>query len=452
MATYCIANAPMPVIETDTIEDFFRLVNCTTEQFETVLTSTEQNYIKSYNEKNVVENSISLNQLTIRTRIDLDLNNSEYWNKPSGSIFLNINHLTFNVSGAYPQYRWFFKCLDGGIYDQNGNLTGVHTISNIYLRPDSIFLQVNTWNADPHISYAQCYQVMKNMKLEILTNSGYVAYQPDGQRKKTDGFTNVTFNIKSYNLTNPLFSFVSHHYDNEYFVDETKYYGYTQFENCVINIYLSSINNINDRKNAIFVSRPSSFTTSGMFNFYSCIFRIRNATDKVYAIIAHDTTSAIKPPLLKMDNCALFFNDVGATKPSYPASRGKVTEFVKVALVRTANAQVSESDQQNRIKLINTYFAAFGDVKSNEKVQIYIMCNDAGPNIYPISDDNLALNCSSCFYDSEKVLLKNRKTNPATYEPGDLNINAVWMVPLTTTQCKDPNKLSDIGYIFCEET
>ena len=419
------------VFEVDNFADLVRLASDTNMSN---LTTQEYNAVKTAF-ANTFDTHI---QLDIRLTRNFDLNYSDYWNKPEGSTFINMkrSRKTINYPGGGDYAVNLYKCIDGGIYNSNNEVIGKHSITNIYLRQGSVFLNIEYAGNDPiNVSPA-----MKNIDIEVVSNSGYVVYNSgDSSQSKKDNriFHNVCFNIKAYNLTKPLF-YLKRAYN---YAETGSPYGLIQFENCVFNIYIAVINNTDDTKNNI-ITVDSTENYSGTINFYSCIFRIRNASNKVYSIV-YDIKYGNNSPMLvlKMDNCAIFLQDIGAEKPPYQNEDSPAATFGKVCILRV-NARTINTGS-NCFKFVNSYIAAFGDVSATDKVQVLLV----GYGIAWNGLTTYAANCSSSFYDSDKVKVLYWVGGSYPQE-----VDQVWLRPLTTAECKDTNKLSEIGYIFCEET
>lgn len=420
------------VFEVDNFADLVRLASDTNMS---KLTTEEFNAVKT-----AFANTFDTHlQLDIRLTRNFDLNYSDYWNKPEGSTFINMNRSrkTINYPGGGDYSVYLYKCIDGGIYNGNNEVIGKHSITNIYLRQGSVFMNIPYVENDPiNVSPA-----MKNIDIEVVSNSGYVVYNANGEgsasnKKDNRIFHNVCFNIKAYNLTKPLFYMKR---TNGY--SETgSPYGLIQFENCVFNIYIAVINDTDNTKNNI-ISVDSTAGYSGAINFYSCIFRIRNASNRVYSIV-YDIKYQSNSPMLafKMDNCAIFLQDIGVEKPPYQNEDSPAQTFGKVCILRVNPNAISTN--ANCFKFVNSYIAAFGDVSATDKVQVLLV--GYGPNFVGLS--TYATNCSSSFYDKDKLKV-------LYWADGSLQeVDQVWLRPLTTAECKDTNKLSEIGYIFCEET
>ena len=423
------------VFEVDNLADLVRLALDTTMSS---FTTQELNAVKAaFNNTSPADPHF---QLDIRLTRNFDLNYSDYWNKPEGSIFINMNRSvkTLTYSGGFDYSVTIYKCIDGGIYDSNNEVIGKHSITNIYLRKGSIFMNI-PFAANQPINISPA---MKNIDIEVVSNSGYIVYNigngGTSYFKDNRIFHNVCFNIKAYNLVNPLF-----YMRRAYSYAETGSgapYGLIQFENCVFNIYIAVINNTDDTKNNI-ITVDTTSGASGIVNFYSCIFRIRNASNKVYSIVCDTKTNSAPMLVLKMDNCAVFLQDIGVGKPPYQDGDSPAQTFGKVCILRVNSNNININ--ADCFKFVNSYIAAFGDILAAEKAQVLLV----GYGIAYNGLTTYATNCSSSFYDKNKVKVLYWVGGSYPQE-----VDQVWLRALTTTECKDTNKLSEIGYIFCEET
>jgi hypothetical protein len=117
-----------------------------------------------------------------------------------------------------------------------------------------------------------------------------------------------------------------------------------------------------------------------------------------------------------LENCAIFYNDVGSKTLDYDSGHAH---------------KISSRDFPT---LINTYIASFGTVTKKPMLWIH----DSSKNNHTVQ---------SCFVDSDKIkpLISNQAIAPSSGTVGGVTA-------LTTAQCKDRNKLHEIGYIFAEET
>jgi hypothetical protein len=325
---------------------------------------------------------------------------NNYENSP---ITINIlNDLDFNDSNYYERDADFF--ITG--YSSNSHSIDLtiegngHTISNIYLYPGRRLL-------------LKRYGVLtiSNLTFEVISNNSTIFYS--GSSYDTANFINVVFNVKLYSFyTNNLFDF-----------DGSG--GTSRFERCVFNLYFnhfstsySSTTPTISQSNIFYLYRNNNYSKS--CTFQACIIRIRNRTStKLKKIFGVDSSGTN----LKLDNCAIFYNDVGPVKPSYDDSVNNIVLFA------------SNSSQDQNTKFYNSYIAAFGTVASVDKPHIVYMTN--------CSQSNIIATMLTSFYDTSKIKIDSYYSGSAFDIPA---------TGLTTAQCKDGDTLSAIGYIFCEET
>lgn len=304
---------------------------------------------------------------SIRLTADIDFNNSPYYNWNSDFL---------NVYSTISMYGWIIT-IDGDN----------HKLTNIYCKSDKSVLVLGINNGTINI---------KNLTIEAITTNGTVA-----DIKFTTNFENVTFNIKAYNV------------DSRHLFNMPQAWRIT-FTNCIFNLYLT--NTTNASMSLFFCyNRDSSY--SNIFDeFYSCIFKLRNATDKIVYIFDM-TTGLFGRDACYLENCAIFYNDVGSKTLDYESYTHKI----------------SSGDYPT---LINTYIASFGTV--NKKPML---------TIHNENSDNPNHTVQSCFVDSDKIkpVVSSNILTPSSGTVGGVTA-------LTTAQCKDRNKLSEIGYIFAEET
>ena len=423
------------VFEVDNIDDLVRLCSDTNMSKFT----TEENNIIANMFKNTSSADPNFN-LIIRLTKDLDLNYTDYWNKPEGSVFIALNRTNKIISKGGSDYNVNVnKCIDGGVYNDNDEVISKHSITNIYLRSGSIFIKKPFAEDSSSMASAmsQTQPFLKNIDIELVSNSGIIFFHcPDNyntnsvKSRSNRIFSNVCFNVKAYNMVNPLFVMKRGYDYNE---TSNPPVSLIQFENCVFNIYIAVINDVDITKNCIFYILANSSTVQSI-NFYSCIFRIRNASNKTYALTYDARISGAVILTAKFDTCALFIQDIGNQKPTYQ-------DFNRVILLKVN--PLSLNNANNAFKFVNYYMAAFGDVSSNEKTQIILV--EYGNGFAGLS--TYAANCSSSFYDKDKVKVFYWTPSRSMEE-----VDTVWLKSLTTSECKNPLKLSEIGYIFCEET
>ena len=309
-----------------------------------------------------------------------------------------VNDIDYNID---PYYMWnndFINCVPDTLYINGGytvtedgkEVSKRHILSNIYVQPNKIFIK----------NSAGCNREIKNLEFEVILNNAmfYDAYNKANNGSVTK-FINCVFNIRVYNLgSNPVFRL------GRYTEDD--------FINCVFNIYIT---NAADIKPCIFKATDNAGHIFDYYLFESCIFKIRNSSKMFYCIFNADQTDA---PYL--DNCAIFLNDING-HPSYDS--GYVSGHGWNSLGINGN--------NKSLKMNNSYIASFGQ-SDGTKIRICV------------GDNRNSLPYSSCFCDSDKI-------NPVVHSGGYSTFDTNVISRLTTEQCKTPSKLSEIGYIFCEE-
>ena len=294
----------------------------------------------------------------------------------------------FEISTTFPSKYYCNLIING-----NG-----HTISNAYIYPSYSLFYIGSEVAN---------LTLNDLKIEAITNDSRVLHIG---YKKSFSINNCVFNVKCYTLANNATD-----YTDIYPIYLSSKEGNIQyFTNCIFNFYVASSGS-SSHGILIYCSRPYSYTNSPKYYFEACIFKIRNfANNNLYLF---GDRSVI------LDNCAIFYNYVG--KNNSPS-----------------NLYIRYDNNGDPTKIQNTYFTSFGTA-TNSKPIIYVVSvsnADENPNKYILTS----------FYDSDKVNCKGY------YYGGSWGWATLGAAdncyPLTTAQCKDPNKLSEIGYIFAEET
>lgn len=308
--------------------------------------------------------------------------------------------LDFNEDPYYRQTENFatLNIVTGGSKTINGN---GHTLSNIYIRPQKCFIVGNLTTSN-----SSCLISFNDLKFEFITNDSTLIYF-EQNKEYTLSFNNCEFNCRSYSIGNsgdtaypPILKVKG---------DSGNYIQRLQCTNCVFNIYMTTASS--NQSCLLYSYADNGTAVADRTRFESCIFKIRNATDKRVVIVnCRDTQTTFS-------NCAIFYNDVGNVKPTY--------EISKVNYVSAGGAAT----------FANSYVAAFGDVPSDEKPIFLFGERYNGSGSYYIT---------TSFYDKDKIIMGWKASFPIeNYANG--------MKGLTTTECKSSSKLSEIGYIFCEE-
>jgi hypothetical protein len=308
--------------------------------------------------------------------------------------------LDFNQS---PYYFWqdYFMIINRGDCTINGEN---HTISNVFIYPDKAFISVSNGSK----------LNINDLTFELISNNAYIINENGGG---TCNYTNCIFNVKVYNFRNTLFAYSFSNLNVIYAV------------NCVYNIFINSMSNASTyRPNIISgCTDRNSYTQSSYNIFEACIFKIRNSTDRPFTLFADGKSMNFSGANnTQLDNCAIFYNEVGDKSCTEPIYLGK-----------TGTAITSSSGFP---VMYNTYIASFGELGSKSKPTLLLDARSYR-NLQDIN--NVIL---SSFFDKNKIRIAFNNTETDFPEDG-YNLHS-----LTTAQCKDRNKLSEIGYIFAEET
>lgn len=337
---------------------------------------------------------------TIKVIGDIDFNSGPY------SDWENNFFVAPRSSSSSSTYT---TTLDGSWEDSQGN-TQNRTISNIFLYPNTCLFYSGSSLCNALIC--------KNLTFEIVSNAGAMCTV---SRKCT--FENCIFNVRLY----------SHRYIQFYGSMDGRTNGFLSFKNCVFNFYITSC-----IENEIALFKATT-NVSGVSESYpviikSCIFMIRNATDKFITLV--DNYGTLLPA--KIYNSAIFYNDVGTVQPQYSTT--------KDGNYRMRNCHhITSPTNSNLDKIMNTYISSFdyyplptGFVKPIIAAFNYRDGSITIPDIV-----------STSFYDGSKIEVYMNDTYGST-APVDNYTGC--LTKLTTEQCKDPAKLSEIGYMFSEET
>ena len=352
----------------------------------------------------------SNNQVTIYIDNDIDFNNSSYYERDGD--FFTVGRATTSASD---------NCIT--IYGQG------HTFSNIYLYPNRSLFVINRM--------IESGFVINDLTFEIISNNASIFHGTDYCKSMNVKTINCTFNVKCYSFFNPLF----------YFTD----YPTIRFERTIFNIYINtfradySIGTETDRRNneyyynGTIINHRVAGSSSGTIRvqYQACIIRIRNRTNNILKAIHggryYNSSNLSANDYVKFDNCAIFYNDVGREKPVYDITANKYIEII-------GDSWTSSNTTQMTFKFLNSFIAAFDQVDPNNKPLFLFECHR------PKSTTDTEILTS--FFDSDKIAFKGKASRG--YDPEDVYDLAA--AALTTEQCKDPETLSVIGYIFCEET
>ena len=342
--------------------------------------------------KDAIGNSDTVDVNYVLTQ-DIDLNNDKYnwWTN---------DFITDSGSGK--------GTIDGGYTDSQGNLKR-HIIANAYVYPTKHFF-LDCFNcADNTMDTARV--AMKNLEFEIiLNNASFLWNSPKFGFKVSTNimFENCIFNIRAYNITNsyPIF-----------YLAAARSYQRFIFKNCVFNLYLQT-----SAENIINIFRNNSSDADKLY-FEACIFKIRNATKKFISM-----SNSGQDCEITYDNCAVFYNDIGQG----PAYSSMLCNSMGAILY----------DGHSRLRIINCYFSSFGPAPTARPRFSVAYGTD--------TTDSAIQNISNSFFDVNKLdccIFRNSGNDVISIT----NPESIKCAALTTAQCKDPNKLNEIGYIFSSE-
>lgn len=310
-----------------------------------------------------------------------------------------MNDIDFNNSPYYFMPNSNFITLTSDQYQNyvrtiNGN---GHTLSNIYVYPGYSFI-VN--------GNARGLKI-NDLTIEAILNDASLI--KIGSTSNAIEMTNCVFNVRCYNLGKT--------YDIKPFVasDSSSSTSGAKIINCVFNFYISSAGSYN----VALLETSNASSTLYMVIYESCIFKIRNATNHdIYMFKCQD--SSVNPGLL-LDNSAIFYNIVGLTQGG------------ECHLTIDCKARMS-----------NSYVASFGSLEEGSTKPVFWVCNSSETG--EIAYRQYLYNS---FYDKDKITVKAMyyysywRETILTTDDNCAN--------LTTAQCKDPDKLTEIGYIFSSE-
>jgi hypothetical protein len=359
-----------------------------------ILVSTAEQLRTAYNN--------ATTDTTIKVIGDIDFNKGRYsdW---EDNFFVTIDN---GSAGAIT------TTLDGSWEDSQGN-TQNRTISNIFLYPDkSLF-----YSSSSRSNILNC----TNLTFEVVSNGGRMC-----NLRKNCTFENCIFNVRLYS-----------HKHVQFYGDmgSDRIDGFLSFKNCVFNFYITTciVNNI-----PLFRAKV---TTSGSNKYpaiiKSCIFKIRNATDKFITLVDNDGSSLSA----KIYNSAIFYNDVGAVQPPYSAT--KIDKYYYMSNCHS----ISSLGRKNEDKIMNTYISSFDYYPlPTGFMKPIILAFNYNSN----SSTNIPDIISTSFYDGSKIDVYMYNTY---YDGAEALVDNYTgcLTKLTTAQCKDPAKLSEIGYLFSEE-
>ena len=369
------------------------------------------NTLNSLSTTSIVVASVSdYSDCTIRLTTDIDMNNSPYYSLDGN--FFNFGMAAFTPEGESTTTR---KPL---IIDGDG-----HTISNIYcFNRHTIFNIRQQWNG---ANADRIY--LKNITIEAITNDAFMFWKATNYQDPGLICDSVIFNVKMYSLsygdTESGGALIDGRSCFVYFSGGDD--GKLEFINCIFNLFIMSTRLISDSLSSdgriAVLFRGYGYTqwiaSSQGIHFNGCIFKIRNQTNKNIFIVSYEGGN--QPSRFVFRNCGVFYNEIGPTQPKY-------------GYIDMWNYESGFCRQgRGNCTIDNSFVAAFGSLKEGFTRPIFIFSASASYT-------------SNSFYDKDKI----RGECNNTY---DYNVSGT-CAALTTEQCKDRDKLSEIGYIFCEES
>lgn len=334
---------------------------------------------------------------TIKVIGDIDFNSGQYsdWEN------------NFFVSPAASSGGIYTTTLDGSWEDSQGN-TKNRTISNIFLYSGKVLF---------YNSSAGNKLICKNLTFEVVGNGANIC---DAYQKCS--FENCVFNVRLY----------SNKYNQFYGKPPSRTGEFLLFKNCVFNFYIAS--NKYDNTALFAIEINDSGSTIYPIIIKSCIFKIRNASNKFITLVS--SRGSYNVPC-KIYNSAIFYNDVGAVQPPYSITKDSAGYMPNCNHIVNPTNVIAD-------RIMNIYIASFdyyplpaGFVKP---IIVAFNYNDSSGTKIPD-----IINTS--FYDGSKIDVRMNYKGHTTIEDNYTG----FLTKLTTAQCKDPAKLSEIGYIFSEE-
>jgi hypothetical protein len=314
-----------------------------------------------------------------------------------------MNDIDFNNSPYYfmPNSNFINLASYSRSYDRTINGNG-HTLSNIYVYPGYSFI-ANSSARGLKINDLTIEAILNDASLIKISTSTSDAIE----------MTDCVFNVRCYNLGKTS--------ANKPFIAlDSSDYG-VKIINCVFNFYISSAGS-----NVIELLDVRNTLSSIHIGLYeSCIFKIRNATNSdIYMFNCQEGSGSDTTYGLLLDNSAIFYNDVGSTQ----GGEVKLT---------TSNYK--------RVRLSNSYVASFGSLKEGFTKPVFWVSNSTATGKNAFRDF-----LYNSFYDKDKITLKAHYYSGTYWQEATLTTEDN-CADLTTAQCKDPDKLTEIGYIFSSE-
>lgn len=337
---------------------------------------------------------------------DIDFNNTDYWNK-------DANFCTI----PYTDYSTLYTITING---QN------HSLTNIYLYPGRSFIAINAPTGSSSSAKVGLVKLnLKNIKFEVMSNSSYfIRYIP-----RLD-FDNCQFNMKLYGIVG----------NTMFYCNGANISASVVATNTLFNIYINSTGagfsyDGNTNYGQVMIIDTTGDGSSSL-RIESSVIKIQNRTPYalgcygrygIFYCYGYYSQNTI------INNSAIFYNDVGNTKPDY-STEMSIYKYICI----TNQGYTSGSSNRCLTKTINSYFASFGTPSNKPKIVVSFCNYSATPRTAT----------SSCFFDNDKLDCYYFSTS---YYMSIID-KSYGCASLTTAQCKDPDALSEAGYIFAEET
>lgn len=307
----------------------------------------------------------------------------------SGAKDFNINaDLDFNNEDYYYIDReYFFRTYLDGNCNINGNN---HIFSNIYSLNNIVFKILKSG-----LSTANCCLTIKDLTIEAILNGNGNLFDISGSNSGIY-FKNCIFNIKSINNVN-IFKFANN----------------CKFIACVFNIEV-----YNSAKNIEIIYDSSDDDSSSMnvknaALFESCEFKIRNRSTRDCGIYrsSGDTNGGLPYKKVIYDNSAIFYE-------VYNNNRW--------------NSLLYLSRTVSNVIITNSCIASFSTKFIGTLTYFSVICNEY--------INNSSVQCSASFYDNDRIRIQRDSITGYSH---------TGLVGLSTQECKNKEKLDEIGFIIC---
>lgn len=336
---------------------------------------------------------------------DIDFNDTDYWNKDAN--FCTIPYTDKSVLYTIT------------INGQN------HSLTNIYLYPGRSFIAINAPTGSSSTASVGLVKLnLKNIKFEVMSNSSYfIRYIP-----RLD-FDNCQFNMKLYGITG----------NTMFYCRGANIPASVVATNTLFNIYINSTGSgfsyTGSTNYGQVMKIEYEYNGSTSLRIESSVIKIQNRTPYAlgcYAKYGMFYCDGYYSQNTIINNSAIFYNDVGNTKPNYSTDMS-LYKYICI----TNQGYTGNSPNKCMTKTINSYFASFGTPSNKPIIAVSFYNSSANPRT----------EISSCFFDNDKLACYYHTGSGMTKID-----KSYGCAQLTTAQCKDPDALSEAGFIFAEET